>query len=191
MRDTLGSTGASAPNLVVEVLRQNALNISLGLVIVSILSRSTVAQIAIDGRYWKYDGKRVLLLGGWNHGHNPFIDHDTDNDNVLYCMNNETHEDPAWGQYWMNFIERSARARGKSVLTTDMFDDVYEAEGSRVLTYQLNSYPDTTFELSWVNVGTGNWGPTATVSSGSTVDINRPNGSAHWVAMIVRQGAGA
>ena len=22
-----------------------------------------------------------MLLGGWNHGHNPFIDHDTDNDN--------------------------------------------------------------------------------------------------------------
>ena len=106
-------------------------------------------------------------------------------------MNNETHEDPAWGQYWMNFIERSARARGKSVLTTDMFDDIYEAEGSRVLTYQLNSYPDTTFELSWVNVGTGNWGPTATVSGESTVDINRPNGSAHWIATIVRQGAGA
>ena len=21
-----------------------------------------------------------MLLGGWNHGHNPFIDHDTDND---------------------------------------------------------------------------------------------------------------
>ena len=38
------------------------------------------AQIAIDGRYWKYNGQRVLLLGGWNHGHNPFIDHDTDND---------------------------------------------------------------------------------------------------------------
>jgi len=523
MRDTLESTGASAWNLPVKVQRRNALNIFLGLVIVSILSRSTVAQIAIDGRYWKYDGKHVLLLGGWNHGHNPFIDHDTDNDNdnqgvstvaqikkamdelaaaggnclrcvldpgmaagiqgfgfcagsgtrydlrtmtgpfwtrlemfiaearnrktvvqievwdrfdlidgswgswpvspwnpknninytagssglaesynsykshpflqgvpghpryesasgsrkkkydqvrsfqdkfvdkllsitlrydnVLYCMNNETHEDPAWGQYWMSFVERSARARGKSVSTTDMFDDVYEAEGSRVLTYQLNSrdkydyvdasqansrhadeahwekvkwiadaakktdpqcllhmtkiygndlaldgkpwsrfkpgdsdngieewwrnliagvagvrfhrptsgiglypeakncisatrkvetkvkfwdveprldllsdrqsdeayvaadpgnayiiyltkkgggsvglkldgYPDAKFELSWVNVGTGNWGPTATVSGGSTVDINRPNGSAHWVATIVRRGAG-
>ena len=81
MRDTLESTGASAWNLPVKVQRRNALNIFLGLVIVSILSRSTVAQIAIDGRYWKYDGKRVLLLGGWNHGHNPFIDHDTDNDN--------------------------------------------------------------------------------------------------------------
>jgi len=38
---------------------------------------SSLAQIAIEGRYWKYNGERVLLLGGWNHGHNPFIDHDT------------------------------------------------------------------------------------------------------------------
>jgi len=151
MRDTLESTGASAWNLPVKVQRRNALNIFLGLVIVSILSRSTVAQIAIDGRYWKYDGKRVLLLGGWNHGHNPFIDHDTDNDNVLYFTKN----------------------------------------GGGSVGLKLDSYPDTTFELSWVNVGTGNWGPTATVSGGSTVDINRPNGSAHWIATIVRQGAGA
>jgi len=43
-------------------------------------STAAWAQIAVDGRYWSYDGRRVLLLGGWNHGHNPFIDHDTDND---------------------------------------------------------------------------------------------------------------
>ena len=43
-------------------------------------SSPATAQIAIDGRYWQYNGERVLLLGGWNHGHNPFIDHDTDND---------------------------------------------------------------------------------------------------------------
>jgi hypothetical protein len=58
-------------------------------------------------------------------------------DNVLYCMNNETHEDPAWGLYWMKFIEAKANARGKEVYTTDMFDDVFKAESSRGLTYQL------------------------------------------------------
>ncbi len=272
-------------------------------------SRSAFAQIAVDGRYWQYNGRRELLLGGWNHGHNPFIDHDTDNDrdnqgvstpaqvrqamddlagaggnylrcvldpgmasgiqgfafcaesdgrydlrnmsgpfweriamfigeaarrdiivqielwdrfdlidgswgswpvspwnpknnvnytsassglatsygsfarhpflhsvpghpvyekspapkkkqfdtirrfqdkfvdkllsitleydNVLYCMNNETHIDPAWGRYWMRFIERKARASGKRVCTTDMFDDVYRANDSDGLTYQL------------------------------------------------------
>ncbi len=272
-------------------------------------SGSAFAQIAIDGRYWEYDGQRVLLLGAWNHGHNPFIDHDTDNDrdkqgvstpaqitqavddlaaaggnclrcvlnpgmaagiqgfdfcaksgdrydlntmtgpfwtrletfiaqaqdrdiivqielwdrfdlvdgswgswpgspwnpknnvnytaessglatsygsfgthpflhgvpghpeyekapearkkqydlvrsyqdkfvdkllsitlryrNVLYCMDNETHIDPAWGRYWMQFIKRKAKARDKRVLTTDMFDDVYRAETSHGLAYQL------------------------------------------------------
>jgi hypothetical protein len=487
------------------------------LIITLALSSLSFAQIVVDGRYWKYNGRRVLLLGGWNHGHNPFIDHDTDNDkdskgvstpeqiksemdelvsaggnylrcvldpgmaagtqgfdfctksdnkydlntmtgpfwtrikmfidearkrniivqievwdrfdlidggwgswpvspwnpknninyttassglaesygsfnnhpfiqdvpghpkyesasesrkqkydlvrsfqdkfidkllsitldydNVLYCMDNETHEDPAWGQYWMRFIENKANTRGKSVSTTDMFDDVYKAENSRGLTYQLSnrdkydyidisqvnsrhadeehwnkvkwiadaaskssppyllhmtkvygsdlalggkpwsgfkpgdsdnaieewwrnllagvagvrfhrptsgiglypsakncisatrkveskvkfwdvkprldlltsrqsdeaylaadpgkayilyftkkgggsvglkldSYPNTKFGLCWINVGTGNWGPSATISGGSTVIINRPDGSSHWIATI-------
>jgi hypothetical protein len=51
---------------------------------------------------------------------------------------------------------------------------------------KLDSYPDTTFELRWVNIGTGNWGSTTTISGGSTVTIDRPNGSSHWVATIVR-----
>lgn len=493
--------------------------IFLGAMIACAWSSSTLAQIAIDGRYWEYDGQRVLLLGGWNHGHNPFIDHDTDNDrdnrgvstpaqirqamdelaaaggnclrcvldpgmaagiqgfdfcarsgrqydlntmtgpfwtriemfvaeaqkrdiivqielwdrfdlidgswgswpvspwnpknntnytmtssglaasygsfgdhpflqgvpghpeyenasesrkqqydlvrsyqdkfvdellsitlrysNVLYCMDNETHADPALGKYWMRFIKHKASAQGKSVPTTDMFDDVYRAESSRGLTYQLanrdaydyvdisqansrhadeahwdkvrwiadaakktdppyllhmtkiygndlalggrpwsafkpgdtdnaieewwrnllagvagvrfhrptsgiglyaeaknciratrkvetrvkfwdveprldlltdrqsdeaylaadpasayiiyftkngggsvglklDNYPDVTFELRWVNVGTGNWGPATTLSGGSTVTIDRPDGSSHWVATIVR-----
>lgn len=33
--------------------------------------------IGIEDRYWTYDGEKVLLIGGWNHGHNPFLDHDT------------------------------------------------------------------------------------------------------------------
>jgi len=498
---------------------QNGPRILMGLIIAITWSSSVFAQITIDGRYWKYNGKRVLLLGGWNHGHNPFIDHDTDNDkdnqgvstpaqiknamdelvtaggnylrcvldpgmaagvqgfdfcaksgnkydlnamtgpfwkriemfvaeakkrdiivqlevwdrfdwidgswggwpvspwnpknntnyttassglaasyrsynnhpflegipghpkyenasksrkqkydlvrsyqdkfiarllsitlrynNVLYCMNNETHTDPAWGQYWMKFIEDKASARGKSVSTTDMFDDVFRAESSRGLTYQLSnrgkydyvdvsqansrhadeahwntikwiadaarkmnppyllqttkiygndlaldgkpwsrfkpgdsdngieewwrnliagvagvrfhrptagiglcttskncisatrkveskvkfwdveprldlltnrqsdeaylaadpgkayilyftkngggsvglkldSYPDTKFKLNWINIGTGNFESTTTISGGSTVIIDRPDGSSHWVATIVR-----
>jgi hypothetical protein len=498
---------------------RNIIRIFLGFLFASIWSGSTIAQIAVDGHYWKYNGRRVLLLGGWNHGHNPFIDHDTDNDNdnqgvsttaqiknamdelaasggnylrcvldpgmaagiqgfdfcaksgtkydlntmtssfwtrlemfiaeagkrniivqievwdrfdlidgswgswpvspwnpknninyttsssglapsyssynrhpflqgvpghpayenasgsrkqkydlvrsfqdkfidkllsitlaynnVLYCMNNETHEHPAWGLYWMNFIEDKARARGKTVSTTDMFDDVFRAESSRGLTYQLSnrskydyvdasqtnsrhrdqahwdkikwisnaaknmetpyllhmtkvygndialdnkpwsrfkpgdsdnaieewwrnllagvagvrfhrptsgiglctmakkcisatrkvetrvkfwdveprldlltnrqsdeaylaadpgkayilyftkngsgsvglkldSYPGTMFKLRWVNIGTGKWGPAKTISGGSTVTINRPDGSSHWIATIVR-----
>jgi len=498
---------------------RNIQHILLGLIIAFTWGSSALAQIAIDGRYWKYNGRRVLLLGGWNHGHNPFIDHDTDNDrdkqgvstpaqitnamdelveaggnylrcvldpgmaagiqgfafcersgtrydlskmtgpfwtrlemfiaearkrniivqievwdrfdlidgswgswpvspwnpknnvnymeassglatsygslsnhpflqgvpgrpkyenasasrkqkydlvrsyqdkfvdklvsvtlgydNVLYCMNNETDEEPAWGQYWMNFIERRASAQGKSVLTTDMFNDVYRVEDSRGLAYQLghrdkydyidvsqinsrykdeahwnkakwvadaakkmdppyllhmtkvygndialdgkpwsrykpgdsdnaieewwhnlmagmasvrfhrptsgiglcaaskncmratrkvetkvkfwdveprldlltdrqsdeaylaadpgkayilyftrngggsvglklDGYLGRTFNLRWVNIGTGNWGPSTTLSGGSTTTIDRPDGSAHWVATIFR-----
>ena len=51
---------------------------------------------------------------------------------------------------------------------------------------KLDSYPDTTFELRWVNIGTGNWGSTTAISGGSTVTIDRPNGSSHWVATFVR-----
>ena len=58
-------------------------------------------------------------------------------DNVLYCMNNETHEDPAWGQYWIKRIRKTARAQGQHVLTTDMFNDVHDPERSRGLAYQF------------------------------------------------------
>jgi hypothetical protein len=59
---------------------RNILHLFLGLTIILIWSGSAFAQIAISGRYWQYNGQRELLLGGWNHGHNPFIDHDNDND---------------------------------------------------------------------------------------------------------------
>jgi hypothetical protein len=500
-------------------VRRSVSSIVLGFFLTVVWGAVAFAQIAVDGRYWQYDGRRVLLLGGWNHGHNPFIDHDTDNDrdnqgvstpaqikeamdelaaaggnclrcvldpgmaaaiqefdfcvksgerydlttmtgpfwtriemfvaeaqkrdivvqielwdrfdlidgswgswpgspwnpknnvnyttessglapsyrsfgehpflrgvpghptyesasaarqrkydlvrsfqdkfvdkllsitlrygNVLYCMNNETHVDPAWGRYWMRFIEAKASARRRSVATTDMFDDVYRAENSRGLTHQLrnrddydyidvsqansrhrneahwdavtwiadaarkanppylmhmtkiygndlalggepwsrwkpgdsdnaieewwrnllvgvagvrfhrptagiglcdatkrcmratrkvesrikfwdveprldlltdrqsdeaylaadpgnayilyftkngggsvglnlNDRPNTTFDLRWVNVGTGDWGPAGTVSGGSTVPVERPDASAHWVATLIR-----
>jgi hypothetical protein len=60
-------------------------------------------------------------------------------DNVLYCMNNETHEDPAWGHYWMDFIRRKAREMEKQALATDMFDDAFNAETSRGLTHQFRN----------------------------------------------------
>ena len=286
----------------------------LGSIIISTYCNLAFAQIEIDGQYWKYGGQRVLLLGGWNHGHNPFIDHDTDNDkdnkgvstveqiktamddlaavggnylrcvlnpgmaagiqgfdfcarsenqynldvmtgpfwqrlemfiaeaksrdiivqielwdrfdlidegwtswpvspwnpknninysvqssgletkyasykdhpflqgtpghpayekasdarkkrydrvrhfqekfvdkflsitlkynNVLYCMNNETHEHPAWGNYWMDYIEKQANAQGRNVSTTDMFDDIFDAEKSRGVAILLKQRQD-------------------------------------------------
>jgi len=43
-------------------------------------------------------------------------------DNVLYCMNNETNAPPVWGQYWMDFIRKEAKAANVEVMVTDMFD---------------------------------------------------------------------
>lgn len=43
-----------------------------------LLGRGSFADgIEISDRYWSYQGQKVLLIGGWNHGHNPFLDHDT------------------------------------------------------------------------------------------------------------------
>lgn len=42
--------------------------------------------------------------------------------NVLYCMDNETNEPPAWGAYWAGYIREKARAAGVQVETTEMWD---------------------------------------------------------------------
>jgi len=46
--------------------------------------------------------------------------------NVLYCMNNETSTSPAWGQYWMTYIQDRASQAGVEVFTTDMFDEGWD-----------------------------------------------------------------
>jgi hypothetical protein len=44
-------------------------------------------------------------------------------DHVLYCMDNETGADEAWGAYWADYIRERARARGRPVYVTEMWDD--------------------------------------------------------------------
>ena len=53
--------------------------------------------------------------------------------NVLYCMDNETSTPPQWGQYWMGFIRRAAKAAGVDVFATDMFDDAWKPTTSAKL----------------------------------------------------------
>jgi hypothetical protein len=43
-------------------------------------------------------------------------------DHVLYCMDNETSAQEAWGLYWAEFIRDRARAAGKQVCLTEMWD---------------------------------------------------------------------
>lgn len=42
---------------------------------------------------------------------------------VLYCMDNETSGEEAWGAYWAGFIQEQARNAGVDVFLTEMWDD--------------------------------------------------------------------
>ncbi|MFZ1752576.1 MAG: hypothetical protein WBO46_05535 [Caldilineaceae bacterium] len=41
---------------------------------------------------------------------------------ILYCMDNETNDDPEWGWYWARFIRERAEAAGVEVQLTEMWD---------------------------------------------------------------------
>ncbi len=43
--------------------------------------------------------------------------------NVLYCIDNETSGEEAWGTYWAEFIRERAAAAGVDVFVTEMWDD--------------------------------------------------------------------
>ena len=43
-------------------------------------------------------------------------------DHVLYCMDNETSADEAWGAYWADFIGQQAKQAGQQVCVTEMWD---------------------------------------------------------------------
>ena len=49
--------------------------------------------------------------------------HTLDHDHVLYCMDNETSGEEAWGRYWAEFIRERANRAGKQVYLTEMWDD--------------------------------------------------------------------
>lgn len=42
---------------------------------------------------------------------------------VLYCMDNETSGEEAWGAYWAEYIRARAAEAGKQVCVTEMWDD--------------------------------------------------------------------
>jgi hypothetical protein len=44
-------------------------------------------------------------------------------DHVLYCMDNETSGEEEWAVYWSQFILDRAKAKGKTVYVTEMWDD--------------------------------------------------------------------
>jgi len=56
-------------------------------------------------------------------------------DHVLYCMDNETSAQEAWGAYWAEHIRRRAAEAGKKVCVTEMWDawDLKSDEHKRTL----------------------------------------------------------
>ena len=42
---------------------------------------------------------------------------------VLYCMDNETSGEEAWGAYWAKYIRKRAEEAGNEVFVTEMWDD--------------------------------------------------------------------
>ena len=44
-------------------------------------------------------------------------------DHVLYCMDNETAGEEAWGAYWADYIRQRATQAGRRVCVTEMWDD--------------------------------------------------------------------
>lgn len=43
-------------------------------------------------------------------------------DHLLFCMDNETNESPAWGAYWAGFLHERAQEAGRVLQTTEMWD---------------------------------------------------------------------
>jgi hypothetical protein len=44
-------------------------------------------------------------------------------DHVLYCIDNETSADEAWGAFWADYLRHRAAERGTTIQVTEMWDD--------------------------------------------------------------------
>lgn len=51
------------------------------------------------------------------------LEHTLRRGNVLYCMDNETSGEEAWGRYWAEFIKERAAKKGRTVFVTEMWDN--------------------------------------------------------------------
>ncbi len=88
-------------------------------------------------------------------------------DHVLYTINNETSTDPAWGRYWISHVKDRARAAGREVFVTDMFDahtlsrdpfqrqvvenpEVYDYVSAAQVTSFRNSAAEQVSQLAWL-----------------------------------------
>lgn len=50
------------------------------------------------------------------------LDHTLEYGHVLYCIDNETQAEPAWGAYWARLIKQRAEAENRTIFVTEMWD---------------------------------------------------------------------
>ncbi len=97
-----------------------------------------VYEAASSGRKTQYD----LVRGFQEKFVDKLLEISFKYNNVLYCMNNETHEDPKWGEYWIDYIRTKASAAEKNILVTEMLDQLYFGVNGTDWQYQSNN-PDS------------------------------------------------
>jgi hypothetical protein len=68
-------------------------------------------------------GDRPVLLSYQQSYINHVLDLTLKFDNIIYDINNETSTDPLWGRYWIAFVKDRAKAAGKVVYVSDMFEE--------------------------------------------------------------------
>ncbi len=51
------------------------------------------------------------------------LDYSLRYDHVLYCMDNETRGEEAWGRYWATYLKRRAERENRKIFVTEMWDD--------------------------------------------------------------------
>ena len=64
----------------------------------------------------------TLLLTYQHSFVDALLEHALAYDHVLYCMDNETNESPAWPRYWASYMQERAAAQGKTICLTEMWD---------------------------------------------------------------------
>ena len=91
------------------------------------------------------------------------LDHSLPYKHVLYCMDNETSGDPEWGAYWNTYIKERAQGRGKTVETTEMWDqwdvrgDTHRTTFDHPSTYSFIDISQNTWQREQTNWDHAQW----------------------------------
>jgi hypothetical protein len=86
------------------------------------------------------------------------LSHTLEYGHVLYCIDNETKGEAAWGRYWAEYIKGRATAAGRRVYVTEMWDDWdITAERHRLTLDHLELYDFADLSQNNHNKGRVHW----------------------------------